>query len=371
MNRSNILISLLVVLACSFTYAGSENIAIPTEGQVHKLAAAAWKEPIKSIDVTFYKDYTGVPESIDQIRKRVEESADKEFKGRSLDELKPYEIEMRNKMIEANFKNWVEGQKFPRKARSRVRISDDEQRIDMVKVGPNEPLGPDMPFVDTFINTKNANTGNWVSYHYAGDINAVFVDTTTWTKENIAQFAGVPIITARFLQFFLGINQSGTPKSLNYIPDPNKIANLAKTGLATIEPKGGTKAKGNKVVNRIGIRPDPNAPSTRDIIEIGDPNYFPTVVLTCDRNDYSRVYRIEGRPSTTNKIMYIRECSNFDYQGFPRNVTEIKYDKDGNLKEKSVYRIEKVELNPVIPDEVFKFNPPEGYRVTDLRPKKP
>jgi HEAT repeat protein len=41
---------------------------------------------------------------------------------------------------------------------------------------------------------------------------------------------------------------------------------------------------------------------------------------------------------------------------------------DGNLKEKEVYTIEKVELNPDIPDEVFEFRPPEGYDVADLRP---
>lgn len=367
MKKWNILVLPLVILACSLIYAGSENIAIPTEGQVHKLAAAAWKEPIKSIDVTFYKDYTTVPEPVEQLRKRAEEFADEEFKGRSLDELKPYEIEMRNKTIEANFKSWVEEQKFPRKAKCRVWISNDEQRIDMVKVGPDEPLGPDTPFVHTFINTKDANTGDWVSYHYASDINAVFVDTTTWAEQTIAQFAGVPILTARFLQFFLGIKQGDATKSLNYIPDPNKMAELARTGLATIEPKGKAKAK---AVIRISIHSDPNAPDTRDIIEMGDPNHFPTLTLTCDRKDYSSVYRIEGRSSTTNKIMYIRECSDFDSKGFPHNITEIKYDKDGNLKEKSVYRIEKVELNPVIPDEVFKFNPPEGYKVTDSRSKK-
>ncbi len=369
MKRLSILI--LVVFACGYIYGAEKTSGIPTEEQVQKLAAAAWKEPIKSIDVTFYKDYTGVPESIEQIRKRVEESADKEFKGRSLDELAPYEIEMRNKMIEANFKNWVEGQKFPRKARSRVWISDDEQRIDMVKVGPNEPLGPDMPFVDTFINAKDANTGDFVSYHYAGDMNAVFVCTTMWTKETIAQFAGLPLTTALGLQLFLGTDQGSTPTLLNYIPEPNKMAELARTGLVGIKPVRGAKAKGNKVVNRISIRPDPDAPGTRDIIEMGDPNYFPTVVLTCDRKDYSRVYRTEGRFPTTHQIMYIRECSNFDSQGFPHNVTEIKYDKDGNFKEKSVYRIEKVKLNPSIPDEIFKFNPPEGYKITDPRSKKP
>jgi hypothetical protein len=370
MKRSNILVSLSVVLACSFTYAGSENIAIPTEEQVQKLAAAAWKEPIKSIDVTFYKDYTTVPEPVEQLRKRAEEIVDSRFKGRSIDELKPYEIEERNEFIEINLKNWVENQKFPRKTKSQVRISGDKQRIDLVKVGTNETLGPDIPFVDVFINTKDVNTGEFVSYHYAGKMKTVFIFTAKWAKETIAQFAGMPFLTALTLRPFLGIDQGSTPTSLNYIPDPNKMAELARTGLASIELIGGAKAKGNKIVNRIGIRPDPNAPDTRDIVEMGDPNHFPTTVLICDRKDYSRVYRTELHIPTTNKIIYIRECNNFDSNGFPHKITEIKYDKDGNFVEKSVYRIIKVELNPSIPAEIFELHPPEGYKVVDQRSKK-
>ena len=370
MKRSNILVLLLVVFACGSIYGAEKNSGIPTEEQVQKLAAAAWKEPIKSIDVTFYKDYTTAPEPVEQIRKRAEEFADSEFKGRSLDELKPYEIERRNKIIEANFKNWVESQKFPRKIKKRVRISGDNQRIDFVKVGPDKELGPNTPFVHTFINTKDANTGEFVSYHYAGEMNTVFVDTTKWAKETIAQFAGIPFATALTLRFFLGIDQGSTPTSLNYIPDPNKMAELARTGLASIEPIRGAKAKGNKVVNRIGIRPDPNAPDTRDIVEMGDPNHFPTTVLICDRKDYSRVYRTELHIPTTNKIIYIRECGDFNSNGFPHKITEIKYDKDGNFAEKSVYRIIKVELNPSIPAEIFEFHPPEGYKVVDQRSKK-
>lgn len=108
----------------------------------------------------------------------------------------------------------------------------------------------------------------------------------------------------------------------------------------------------------------------RDIIEMGDPNYFSTAVLVCDKEDYSRVYRTEFHIPTTNKLIYLRECGNFDSNGFPHNITEIKYDKDGNFVEKSVYRIINVELNPSIPAAVFEFNPPQGYKVEDFRSKK-
>jgi hypothetical protein len=110
---------------------------------------------------------------------------------------------------------------------------------------------------------------------------------------------------------------------------------------------------------------------TTSIVEMGDTNHFPTVVLVCDKKDYSRTYHTEFRIPTTNQVILLRECSDFDSQGFPHNVTEIQYDKDGNFKEKSVYRIIKVELNPSIPADVFEFHPPESYKVVDQRSKKP
>jgi hypothetical protein len=74
---------------------------------------------------------------------------------------------------------------------------------------------------------------------------------------------------------------------------------------------------------------------------------------------------------TTGDLSYVRQCSNFDSRGFPHNATVIEYDVDGKLKKKEVYKVWKVQFNPVIPSEVFEFRPPEGYKVTDLRSKKP
>jgi hypothetical protein len=90
--------------------------------------------------------------------------------------------------------------------------------------------------------------------------------------------------------------------------------------------------------------------------------------MICDRKDYSRVYRTEIRVPGVDQILYLRECDNFDAKGFPHSVTEIQYDPEGNLVEKSVYRIVKIDLSPVIPDEVFAFDPPEDYEVRDRRP---
>jgi hypothetical protein len=368
MKKSKISVSLLVLFSYNLAFSEARQGNIPTKEQVHKLVAAAWKEPIESIDITYYEDYTGVPVPIEQICKEVKDYYTKEDErfGRKKENFKPYELERRKKNIETNVKIRSEHQKFPRKIKKRLWVSGHNQRIDFVKVGPSEELGPNTPFVHTFINTKDANTGDFISFHYSHEMKTVFVDTTKWTKQTIVKFAGIPFASA--LQAFLGTNQ-GTAAEPIFVPDPNKIQELARTGLAKIEYIGEVKVKGD-AVNRISISPDQNAPDTRDIIKIGDPNRFPLVVLTCDREDYSRVYRKEFHLPVTNRIIYLSQCSDFDSKGFPHKITEIKYDKDGSFIEKSVYRIEKVELNPVISDEVFEFNPPPGYKVKDSRTEK-
>ena len=92
------------------------------------------------------------------------------------------------------------------------------------------------------------------------------------------------------------------------------------------------------------------------------------IVMICDRKDYSRIYRFETQNPGKTQFMFLRECNNFDSQGFPHNITETQWDKDGNFVEKSIYSVIKVELNPSIPDEVFQLSPPVGYVVNDPRP---
>jgi hypothetical protein len=171
-----------------------------------------------------------------------------------------------------------------------------------------------------------------------------------WARSDIISFARL----ASLFRGLLGVNK-GTMLEPAFVPDPNKIENLRRTGL--VEGK-----------SHLTISPDPNNPATRDRIEIKDANNPCGTIMICDREDYSRVYYMSICMPTTGKVFYVRECSDFDSQNFPHSLTEIQYDLNGDLKEKSVYRIEKVELNPVIPDEVFAFNPPEDYDVADHRP---
>jgi hypothetical protein len=358
------LVWVLVFVSAGLT-ATRKGGSIPTVEQAHKLGAAAWKEPVRSIDITFYREVFRVPASVEQLRQKAEDVADRFFKGRPLESLTPNEVEMRNRIIATNLKNWMELEKVPRILKSRVRISGDRQRADVVRQDPYRPIGPDTPFVDTYINAREANTGNPITYHYAGEMRTVFVDRGSWAEEAVTQFSYMPI--AKGFQASLGKDQGGTPKSPNFVPDPEKIRELSRTGLASMEFPGMATTQRNSLIRNIAIRPDPNFPDTRDRIEVGEQVGPPEVILECDRTDYSRVYRTEFRMPETNKITYARYADGFDPNGFPHQVTEVKYDKDGNLQEKNVYRIMAVKLNPSIPLEVFELHPPQGYRIVDSR----
>lgn len=365
MKKSKISVSLLVLFSCSLAFAEAKQGNPPTEKQVAKLAAAAWKERPDSIDITLYLELTKPPKPIEQIRKEVEEmidQGDREYykkKGWTKDSLPDYAARRRKKNIEANVNLRIKRQQFPRLMKKRIRKVVHKQCVDQVIAEPGEELEPNMPFDGTYVNSGERNSEDFYSFHYEHKIKrAIIEDESGWVRREPARFVGLPSGTASLLQVLLGVTNQGGQ-------DPNKMQELSKKGLARIDHPAGVLRV------RVMVNPEPNAPGNRDRIEIKDPNYPCGTILICDRDDYSRVYYAELCSRRTEEPFYIRKCSNFNSQGFPRNVTEIKYDIDGNFEEKSVYRIIKVELNPSIPDEVFEFRPPPDYKVIDSRSKKP
>jgi len=370
-NKMKVIIRIAVFMLVSLPlYAKSVPGSVPTEEQVTKLAAAAWKEPVHTIDVTLYKDVTKPPKSVEELRQMFEDAFNK-GKGRPKENLSPAELEMRNRDIQLNVEREVNAQEVGRKIKERIRISGHRQRIDQVlgwpkmvllqgtpyeEVRPEVVLGPNTPYEMTYVNLGDKRKGDYTSFaYYHANKTARITNNrnSMWAQSDIIGMLAPPGIFITF-QRQIGVNKGTTSQPI-FVPDPNKIQKITSTGILA----------GNR---RLTIGPDPNNPDSRDRIEIKDPNSPGGIVLICERKDYSRVYYSDIRNPLTGKLLVTKECSNFDAQGFPHNATVIKFDMDGNLKEKEVYTIEKVELNPDIPDEVFEFRPPEGYDVVNLRP---
>lgn len=351
-------LSLLVLFVCSYGQAALSE-GLPDEEQVAKLVAAVWKDKPDSIDATIYKTITRPAKSRQQIRERIEDFFAKE-KSWILQKYDPNShgrtvmLEELNRTIEMNVERIMKEQQTPTRIKRRIRISDGRERRDIAYARtPDVPLGPNTPFESTVVDLGEHVQGDIKAFSYHHERKIANIHTDGWKASHIEDLTGLPFRITISLKVTMGTKAS----SGLYMPDPDKIQEVKRTGF---------------LLNtfRLTIVPDPNAPAKRDRIEMRDPDYPVGTVLICDRNDYSRVYSVKSYLPTTGHLSYMRECSNFDSQGFPHNATVIEYNIEGKLKKKEIYTIEKVELNPVIPDEVFKFNPPEGYKVTDLRSKK-
>jgi len=366
MKKSKISGLFLLLFSCGLACAQAKEGKPPTEQQVQKLAAAAWKERPHSIDITFYLEWTRPPKPIEQIRREVEESFKEDIAALG-ENPHPVLLERTKATMERNIQRRIKIYQYPRLIKKRIRVSGPNQRVDQVIAEPGGELDPNVPFDSTYVNVGERNSPDFFSFDYEHKIKrATIKDKSGFVRRDPGRFVGMPLGIPFLLRAGLGVNE-GTQTEPSFVPDPNKMQTLARTGLTTIESIAGVKLK-RPLIRKISIYPDPNAPDTRDRIEFKDPNYAGGTVLICDRNDYSCVYSMKSYLPTTGKLLYMRECSNFDSQGFPHNITEIQYDKNGNFKEMSVYRIVKVELNPSIPEDAFKFQPPEDYEVEDRRP---
>lgn len=359
LNRDGLgkLLLMVLVVCCSGHTALSESL--PDAEQTAKLVAAVWKDKPKSIDATVYETITRPPKSNQQIREKVEDVFAKE-RNRIIEKYEPDSharsimLEKLNHMIEMNVERQIEEQKTPRRMKMRIRISNGRERKDITYADtPDVLLGPNTAYETSTVDLGKGAVGEIRAFEYDHDANEATIHDGGWVASNIEDFTGLPHTISLGWKMLLGKRTS----SGLYVSDSDKVREIESTGVIFDR-------------FRLAIGPDPNAPATRDRIEVRDPESPGGPVLICDRNDYSRVYSIRSYQHKTGRLLRVRECSNFDSQGFPHDATVIEYNVDGTLKKKEVYRVETVELNPVIPNEVFEFRPPEGYTVHDLRTKK-
>ncbi|MHC4560503.1 MAG: LolA family protein [Planctomycetota bacterium] len=325
-----------------------------------RLVAAVWKDKPDSIDVTIYKTISKRAKPYREIRERVEGFFAKD-KSWILEKYEPNShgrtvmLEKLNRTIVMNVERLMKEQQTPTRIKKRVRISDGRERHDVAYARtPDVSLGPNTPFESTYVDLGEHVQGDINAFAYHHDRKIANMHTDGWKASHIEDLMGLPYTMTIGWKVITGTKAA----SGLYIPDPDKIQEVKRRGVLLDR-------------FRVAIVPDPNAPGTRDRIELRDPDYPGGIILICDRKDYSRVYCLKSYMPRTGHLSHMRECANFDSQGFPHNVTVIEYNIEGKFKKKEIYSIEKVELNPVIPDDVFKFNPPEGYKVTDPPSKKP
>ena len=357
-----VFIILLLVFSVSLMVDAS---GAPTSEQVEKLVAVAWKEPPRSIDVTYYgttKDYTKTEQKFREI---YEEVADQMYGPKQ--NLSPNQLKRRDRMVQMNVKGRLKEKTEGRKVKYRIRFDGDHCRVDKVHGSPartlvnesgekeslpGKKIGADTPFETTSIEMRDNDYGySRCELSHTKQIAKMRKIEDRQKFENSRLMSFVMIPHATLIKMKLGSNESGS-----YKPNETKIEQLKLGTLDSID---------------IDIRPDEDAPGTRDKIELQF--YTPSKqaiiksMMICSKQDYSVVYSYEARNPASGDLTLERRANNFDAQGFPHNFIEIKYDDTGQIQFSEEFEIESVHLNIQIPPEDFEFAPPKDYKVTDLR----
>lgn len=365
----------IFILLTVFTVNSSmaDTSVLPTYEQAVKLVAAAWKPPPRSIDVTYYITVKNNRRTEEKLRQIYEGAFDQMY-GPD-EELNSFMLERKKMGIQMNVDNRLaEQQQGGMKIKYRVRFDGNRYRLDKVYGSPDrtilkgtaqeeflpgKKLDANTPFEMTYIDTLTLTNG-FERYKYShGDKGASIgkiehSPTKSFENDAISKILIMP--NASILQMKLGTRQN------NLVTEPYDIN----------EPKIEQLCSGTLEGIRVEIRPAPNEPDAKDRIEISLYNdekiEVYTSLMICAKDDYSKVYYCQTpNPASNKPPIFTRACSNFDAQGFPHNVTEVRYDGKGKVKLCETYKIENVRLNIPIPKEVFQFNPPEDYIVTDFR----
>jgi len=344
--------------------------SFPSYQQAEKLVAAAWKAPPQSIDITYYVTVRDTTKTEQDLRE-IYEKAHEQMYGPP-EKLNSYMLENRERFVRMNVGRCLkEQQKIGRRHKLRIRFDENRQRVDQV-YGPPARTALKSSGKEEFLPEKklDANTPFDMSIVEVKDVNDISTrfeyvhSNKTATRKKVKRRSSlkngminklIEMPNGLLLRMKMGTNMNGSLGG-PYDVNETKINQLCSGTLKDISVK---------------IQPDKDAPDVKDRIEIilysqeGAPFYESTLI--CDKEDYSKVYYSEVRSPVGKHLISTRTCSNFDSQGFPHRATLVEYDSEGKVKIHETYLVESVRLNPSIPDEIFKFNPPKDYAVTDLR----
>lgn len=336
-------IVVICILAGVISCYGASPCNLPTKEQIDKLATAVCKTPPSSIDITVNEKLFRKPMSEEQIRKMFEDVDSR--MGRTKDK----------QFVQMNTDRTLKEQTVGVNTRDRVRLTGDRQRIDRVTLRPDEWDQNDIPSAASDSERNNAYDATII---IAGPNEIRCIPATKTMeirqrrKKEIENEDVTNVVEPAMLALRGLLTEQKDAAGGTCIASVEKLNTLAKTG------KVGDM--------EVSICPDPNAAQSKVRIELKGINGIVHAIFICDKDDYSRAYYTEIRMPVKGKPIYIKECSNFDLQGIPRNVAVSEYDRDGSVKEKKMYRVLDVNLNPVIPAETFEFNPPEEYQIVEV-----
>lgn len=324
----------------------------PSESQVARLVAEAWRPPPVSLDVEYYYTRSPLVRPLEQVRKLVESAYAFSDPG------SPYKDnpEARNKEMEAEIQRIAKEQEQPIIIKKRVRKRGYLYREESVKATADKVPGPATEYDYTHVNAGNPRASDYTSFVYRHEAKIATINdkqSSRW-KDDQLQFApalglGVTIV----LKASVG-EQQNVAGNADLVPDPKKMRQLVDGTNEAIRVSVESDTYKSQDVDKFTIR------SSKSPERVA-------MVFYCDRDDYSRMYRAEGYHPVTGKLLMVEERDEFLDSGFPQVLRSTKYSPDkAPVSEEFVFT--RVTLNPDLPEDTFAFSPPEDYGVVDRRP---
>jgi hypothetical protein len=317
------------------------------ERAVRKLYQAAWRELPTRVDAVISRKLKLPALSPAEARKMIEHAFD------TTEDAKDREEE-----IQLNVKNMVQDRTTPRRMVQRIRFDGDRHRIDQVILPAGTPFGPNVRFSETFVDLgKHSTVEGYKSFQYTelGHLAMILSDTTKFGGAPVVEWI-TPSCTWTVLMMF------GRSENRRVIADEAKLNEYIA--------KGGVASGARKII----VDADPSAAAKRDrvkfIMDIGSGTFL-NQLLICDREDYARVFRHEFYDPMSGRLQTLKEVSEYDANGLPKQLRVEVYDENGKFREINEIVFLGVNTNPSFADDVFAFRPPPGYAVSDSRQQPP
>jgi len=323
------------------------------ETQARNLISAAWKRPATSIDVMIYKEVKKRARNIELIRKEVEREL-KEVE-QQFENLKNEGIIIEKIDLENEVKKRVAAYNQPKLFKEQIRIDGYLYRLDQTSIKSDINVGPEVDVHRTYVNCGNKEKNDYTHFCYDHEYKQAIIDNskkTVWREHRVNEWIGIPKEVSELLKKASGTRGSESGDD-TLIPSIDAIPKLI-----------------NGEIDGFGIEFDEaeidNHAADKIIMTLG-PQNKKVCCLIVDKEDYSRVHNYEIYNLLTGSLLKRREAKEFDEEGYPRQIYTITYNNLGKIIEEERIVVENVDLEPVLSDDLFKFNVPSGYTMIDDR----
>ncbi len=341
--------------------------APPTDAEMQALSDFAFQVRPEQGDITVYRTQrlpAGEPPAaaLQKVTEgiRTAETALAEQDRKYGKKSTPEELEQR---IAGAIAKWKQQQAVPLILKQRIRVNGFRYRLDQVTSRDVPGITVDTDYVDTYVNMGNPLEQDHNTFHLSLNAKHAFRDNregTRWAQDSMLDVVGVSFATEFFLKGVLGeLLEANGKKQLTL--DAKKMARLMNDSDPDIRidvSRPSEKAMAKKVTlsgrdsfyQRVKLSP----PANRTLLE-----------LTFDDQWRCLAEKVYAAANGTVVATMTRE--EFDGKGVPRIVKRATFEPSGDFKLSESTIVLAYATDPIA-EEVFEFNPPEGFSVVDNRP---